>query len=221
MKAIENILITSTSDAFQPIEAWAKQYEVNLIFQPFIRIDPILKLKIPATDWIFFSSPKGARAYLDHYPIKANKIAVFGKGTERIISHYNLSADFKGDSHQSPAEIGHTFESLLKPEEEVLFPIGNRSRKTIINALKSATFKTIEIYNTINTSTKLIQHPDCILFTSPSNFEGFLIDNELSEETQLIAMGETTADTIRQRLDHKKLHVLESPTAVSLLNFLK
>jgi hypothetical protein len=33
----------------------------------------------------FFSSPKGAKAYLENYPVHASKIGVLGVGTAKMV----------------------------------------------------------------------------------------------------------------------------------------
>jgi uroporphyrinogen-III synthase len=48
------------------------------------------------------------------------------------------------------------------------------------------------VYETIINSKIIEQQFDYIVFTSPSNVEGFLKENTISETTKVIAWGETT-----------------------------
>lgn len=221
-KPTKKILITGEQARFNQLNDWCLTHGFQPTFQPFIRINPVLGLTIPKTDWIFFSSPKGALAYLNHYPICAKKIAALGEGTARALTSFNLTAQFLGEAEDQPATVGEKFESAVTNNETVFFPISQLSKKTVINALTKVQYQTLITYKTETLSQKMSDSFDVILFTSPSNVENYLIENAVEKNTVLIAMGETTATAIRQKIINPKLaHLLESPNERAVISFLE
>lgn len=221
-KPIKKILITGEPDRFNQLNEWCLTHDFQPVFQPFIRINPVPDLTIPETDWIFFSSPKGALAYLNHYPIRAKKIAALGAGTARTLASFNLTTQFIGQPDDEPATVGEKFEKELTTNETVFFPISQLSKKNVIKALTNARYQTLITYKTEALALKLSSAFDLILFTSPSNVENYLIKNRVEKNTVLMAMGETTAAAIRQNITHSELiHVLENPNEEAVITFLE
>jgi uroporphyrinogen-III synthase len=188
---------------------------------PFIEVQAVIDLKIPTTDWIFFSSPKGARSYLAQYTILANKIAALGTGTASVLKEAGLNPDFIGESTDEPEIIGRKFNDLLHDNSTVFFPLGNRSKRSVVNEINSQKVQERITYKTLDQQHSLTEKHDVILFTSPSNYHSFIQSNKIAAHTQIIAMGKTTERAIKDDNAAFKLHTLTSPTEAAIISFLE
>jgi|GEM_PF-3166060 len=211
MPKIKHILITSDSASFDAVEEWCAKRSYALTRAPQIQTKPILNLAIPQTDWIFFSSPKGAALYMAHYPIKAKKIAVYGEGTKAELTKAHLNIDFRGKMDQSSSQIGRNFAKHIGTVATVLFPLSDRSLKTIYHEIPSQQRIEINTYQTKLTPSKFHTPPSIILFTSPSNFESYTSLYQIEDKTQLIAIGKSTEQEIAKK--YRVDFVLEAPTS--------
>ncbi len=218
MSKIKSILITTESASFDPLVDWCQKRSIQLVRQSQITTKPVLNCIIPKSDWLFFSSPQSAIRYLDNYPIRAQSIAVYGKGTKKILTNAGIQVNYIGKENAQPIEIGREFKKILKLGETVLFPISQRSKKTIIHQLEPEQCIEIILYTTTFVPHKQINQPDLILFTSPSNYESYCLNNVISKETQLVAMGSTTALKLKQ---HSNTKQLLAPTVTALIKLLE
>lgn len=184
-------ILVSRNLAFESkLRDWANAHQFQLIELPFIRIDPILNVEIPATEWVFFSSPNGLDVYFENYPLIAKKIGVYGVGTLLRLEEIGMSADFVGDTSKTPNEIGaQFFESIAEPTT-VLFPLSQLSKKSISSMNKINTCFEKVIYETSLVGQE-ISDIDFAILTSPSNIDGFLLENE-PKDTHFIVLGETS-----------------------------
>lgn len=218
MAKIKQLLITSEANAFPKLVNWCSEHEISLVCQPLIQIEPIYKLVIPQTDWIFFNSPKGAKAYLENYPIYASKIGVLGLGTAKTVKLFCPTIDFCGDSSRSIAEIGQDFNRQLLPYETVLFPISDRSKKSIAKHLLPSQAIELVTYRTKLSPIKFAENFDVVIFTSPSNFLSYREANELTPNQIYVAFGKTTQASMAYL---KKVEVLKSPNEHTVIEFLE
>ena len=186
------ILITRKLSADSAFFSWAEARNVNLLHQPFIRFEAVTGLEIPATDWLFFSSPSGARLYFENYPVLAKHVAALSSGTGREIKKHGRVPDFTGSAEKDPVEIGEAFFSLLNRQETVLFPLSNISGRSVSSLSDSARITELITYKTSLDPKVVNTVPAVIVFTSPSNVLGFLVNNEIDEGTKLVALGKTT-----------------------------
>lgn len=216
MLKIKDVLITSASDSFEPLEEWCATRSISLIRASQIETAPILNITIPTTDWIFFSSPRGANLYLKHYSIRARKIGAYSEGTAAELNKKGFECDFIGANHS--AEIARAFAQQIGSEEKVLFPLSEISVRSIGKELNSAQKIELITYQTLHTPTRYTDLPSAILFTSPSNFESYISVNTISPKTVIIAIGKTTATAISSK-KYCVDAVLEKPNSDALIDF--
>ncbi len=212
-------MITSDSKTFDPVEAWCALQSIGLTRTSQIQTTPILNHEIPATDWIFFSSPRGAALYVKNYPIKAKKIAVYGQGTQAEIIKANYRIDFIGKTDESSSTLGRHFANQIGPEETVLFPLSDRSLKSIFKEISPKQRVEIKTYHTGLTPTQFDNSPSIILFTSPSNFESYTSVNPIDPTTLIVAIGSSTEKKIARK--YKVDFVLETPTSQAFITLLE
>ncbi len=203
------------------LENWANERKAQLSCVSFIQTVPIKELKIPKTDWVFFNSPKGLMAYMNAYQIQAKKIGVYGKGTLKAAEKHQLKVDFIGDYNKEPFEIAKKFRSIVPSKEIVLFPISQRSKRSISSEFHPDFCLEMITYLTELTPVKFEQEFDIFIFTSPSNLEAYLIENKITASSTIIAFGKTTAQAVKQQLGDVILIILDSPTERALIKTLE
>lgn len=184
------ILVSRNLAGVSLLRNWCQEKGYELIEAPFIRIDPVLNVEIPDTDWVFFSSPNGLDVYFNNYPLLAEKIGVYGKGTQMRLAARGIEANFTGDTSKTPSEIGAEFFDFIGAKAKVLFPQSQLSKKSIANANPGNDCIIKVVYNT-----SLEAHHevgiDIAILTSPSNIDGFLLENT-TENIKFIVLGETS-----------------------------
>lgn len=186
----KKILVSRNLSTSSILREWATNEGHALIETPFIRIEPILDQDIIPSDWIFFSSPNGVDVYFDHYPILAKKIAVYGGGTFNRLQQRGIEADFVGDNRKTPEKIGKDFFGSIHPNEVVLFPVSQISKKSIVNVNQANVCHEMVLYETTLEPTKMPK-VDIAILTSPSNIDGYLVENP-TENVKFIVLGETS-----------------------------
>lgn len=213
----ESIVVTRTLDANSAIRRWTAENGYQLIEKSFIQTVPVAGLSIPKTDWIFFSSPQGAKLYFELYPIKAAKIAALSDGTAEALIGMKQSVIFSGKGNSTTKETGIEFFKNVASGETVLFPLSDISKRNI--STQKGSHQVIELitYKTELVSQKLDEIPALILFTSPSNVDGFLVENSIRENFKVLAIGETTAAHLKNS-GFKNIHISESTREEVLLS---
>ncbi|NOQ75902.1 MAG: hypothetical protein GQ574_28105 [Crocinitomix sp.] len=221
MSAINSILITRKPGSFEKLEQWCVSQHIRLNQVPFIKVEAVLNVAIPVSDWIFLSSPQGAQHYLKHYVIKAKNIAALGQGTAAVLKKTRLQVAFIGEPTDDPVIIGQKFNALINSNSTVFFPLGNRSKRSVIDQIHSDQVIEQITYKTSDQQQVLSEKFDTILFTSPSNFHSFIQSNVIDSNTCIIAMGKTTEKAIRDFDSTLDVSVLASPTESALIAFLE
>lgn len=153
------------------------------------------------SDWLFFVSRNCVKHFLSLYGVdqmKAYKVAAVGIGTATEIMKVGIQPDFIGSSSDLE-EVAAQFKGMAI-SGSLLFPIGNRSRRTIQQLLESAfTINEQVIYETRTKTKKIEGNFAALVFTSPSNAEAFLTVNQIHSEQLLVAMGTSTASFLTKQ----------------------
>jgi len=108
----------------------------------------------------------------------------------------------------------------LHPDESVLFPLSDISKKNV--SAQNTGHKVIELitYKTASIAEKINEDLAIVLFTSPSNVDGYLQKNKIAAGTRILAIGETTRDHLNT-LGFSKITVSESTNEKQLVKALK
>ena len=103
--------------------------DFEIIDESLLSFSAVAIKKIPSSNWVFFYSKNAVKFSLENASLKKEmlqrKIAVMGTGTARVLSKYNLKADFVGAG--SIDEIAMNFSKLVT-QQTVLFPQAKKSR---------------------------------------------------------------------------------------------
>ncbi len=159
------------------------------------------QVSIDSFQWIFFSSKNSVKwAIQQSLDLSKIKIGAIGKPTAEYVEKTFGRVDFIGDDSKSVEEISADFDSIVEADEQVLFPISSRSKKTIL--------KNFHHKNEVLIAYQVEYDPilfdidfDYLIFTSPSNFTSFFSANSIKEDAQIIAIGETTKSEIQKYLN--------------------
>lgn len=216
----KSILVTRSLRDDSLIRKWAAEKNIDLIEKSFIETVAVTGLTIPKTDWIFFSSPQSVNLYFAHYRLAAKKVAALSNGTAAELSRNYTQTDFIGSDSKTTKEIGRDFFNQINSTETVLFPLSDISKKNISSQTRTENIIELTTYRTSLVNEKLNNIPGIILFTSPSNVDGFLLSNKPELTTQILAIGETTAARLRE-IGIKDILVSESTNEKDLVKTLR
>ena len=215
----KTILVSRNLKTNSPLRNWAIENEHSLIELPFIRIDPLVDVEIPETDWVFFSSPNGLDIYFKYYPLLAQKIGVYGEGTNSRLKRLGMEANFVGDTTKTPAEIGQEFFNSISSNASVLFPQSQLSKKSIVGLNKVNDCIQKVVYET-GLEASEIHEVDIAILSSPSNIDGFLLKNKV-RDTTFVVLGETSKNHFKSLGLTDKIEVPESASEEAVILLLE
>lgn len=150
--------------------------------------------------WIFFTSKRSVNFFLEKFTgsIKNYKIACVGEATARHLAQLKIEANFIGKQAGAPYLVAENFKKIITTEK-VLFPISNRSKKSISRALSAKNVVERVVYKTELKNIEFKEQFDILVFTSPSNLESFLQKNKISKKQKIIAWGTTTKNYLESQ----------------------
>ena len=123
------------------------------------------------------------------------KFGAIGEATAFALQqHCNIS--FKGVGNTQ--HVAKTFKKIIG-NQTVLFPISNKSLRTVQKELLASQVYEIEVYRTELNESITIPNTDIIIFTSPSNVEAYFRRNNIHPTQQVIAIGHTTANALQKK----------------------
>lgn len=210
------ILITRKLKNDSALKTWALSQGHTLVDIPFIRTTPVKGLKIPDTDWIFFSSPSAVSCYFEEYELKQKHIAALGKATANSLAALGYQVDFVGDDEKTPTEIGRDFFTQRTIYESIFFPLSNLSQRNVLTHRGNIHVVDLVTYDTLPIQHVLLEKPDVIIFTSPSNAVSYFSTNNPATSGALIAIGKTTAASL-EKAGYEKITVSNSPREEDLI----
>ena len=120
-----------------------------------------------------------------------------GNTTKKLIKEYFAVKNISGfaDNASTLAEVIVARKNINK----VIFFCGDQRRDELPEKLKKNKIEVeeIEVYKTIATPEKILKQYDAVLFFSPSAVKSFFSINKLNSSTKLFAIGDTTANEIK------------------------
>ena len=182
----------SQNEALRTLE---ERSDVEWIERSLIRIQPIpFDLPSLLPKWCFFSSPNAVRTFFQGLDKLDASIAVMGEGTANAIPTSHPIAFIGRGSTQ---DVGLAFKRVLG-NDQALFPIGDRSNRTIQSTLPSDQVIDLQCYRT-ELSSATIPRCDVYFFTSPSNVDSFAASNRFHPTALYVAMGELTRNALQNQ----------------------
>lgn len=195
----KSVFITKTLDNQSYLARSCEAHNMRLSGQSFIEIIPSTFTLPKQFDWVFFSSSNAVKSFfskLKASDLIGKKIAAFGESTAQTAFRYVSKVDFIAEPGQ-PEEVALEFAEAVK-NDIVLFPISNRSKKSISSALPKNQVIEVETYITNTISVQIKSEYDAYVFTSPSNVEGFHEKNaRINDDKKVVALGSSTAKALK------------------------
>lgn len=180
--------------------------------QSLIDFEPLVLHNLPQFDWVFFSSKRSVKYFLQQTipsEYKHAKWACLGASTANYLRSKGIEADFVGSANNSN-EIAEEF-IKASAKGKILFPCSSDSLRKVQEVLeKNKSFEVIDavVYQTIFLHTTLEANTySAYVFTSPSNVQSFFTKNVLAENAKVVAIGESTAEALQH---HKVKNLLVS-----------
>ncbi len=145
------------------------------------------------------------------------KIFCIGQSTKKFVSKIFGEETISGTA-DSASELSDV---ILQDKEikKVIFFCGKQRREELPQKLKAEEIEVEEIvvYETLETQQKLSRKMyDGILFFSPSAVDSFFSLNKINEQTQIFAIGKTTADAIHKHIK-KEIIIAETPSEENIV----
>ncbi|POY36676.1 hydroxymethylbilane synthase [Solitalea longa] len=181
-----------------------EKFNLDIEDRSLIRTFPIINtfdsFILKQVDWIFFNSKNGVENFFRLEPVipKRVKIGVMGRGSENELRHFNRMADFVGES----GDIRDVAESLLPlvQNQTVLFPQAKDSLRTIqVQLADKINSIDLPVYETVKEKEINQSSADILVFTSPSNVEAYLSnDNVIFANQKVVAIGKSTGNKLEE-----------------------
>lgn len=165
---------------------------------------------------VVFTSMNAVEAVKDHLSLKPSwNIFSIGQTTKELI------ADFFGTENivATANDASYLADVIISNEiKEVVFFCGDQRRDELPGKLKAQNIKVeeIKVYTTTATAQKISKKYDGILFFSPSAVGSFFSLNSIDKGVILFAIGNTTADAIKEIVTNKVI-IAEQPGKEALV----
>ncbi len=197
----------------------AAGYEV--IGKSLVQFSSVSFTTLPDTDWIFFYSKTAVGFFFEtsrkaDLPINA-QLAALGEGTAKAIEKQGFQTNFTGNGE--PSATAKAFLNIAKGKR-VLFPRAANSRQSIQQLLENQII-VIDLIVYQNEPRTDFALPICqwLVFTSPLNAEAYFQRYPLQANQKILAIGETTAQTLR-KLKLINPYISDSPSEEALANII-
>ena len=214
----KRIFISKSNSESVDLSASLSSQNTELITHSFLHFEGIeFNVEAPY-DIIFFTSPRAVLFFKARLDIPREvKIACTGKKTADSLAILGYHVDFKGEKSGDIQQVAAKFKTWAE-DRTVLFPISDISLHTISSQLNLNFVIEVEVYKTIIKGIR-VEPCDTYVFTSPSNVDGFLIENEVPIKARIIAWGTSTQDALIQK-GFKVEHTMEESSIKSLVEYL-
>ena len=163
-----------------------------------------------------FTSMNAVEAVKQNLSIKPLwKIFSIGQTTKELIGKYFGNENIAGTADDASSLAD---EIIKHQPTEVFFFCGDQRRDELSEKLLANNIRVEEItvYRTISTSQKVEKHYDGILFFSPSAVKSFFSSNTIGNDVVLFAIGNTTANALKQN-SNNKLIIADQPGKEALV----
>ena len=212
------LFISKQINELDSLYNFAQENHIEVIAHSFLQFEAI-PFKIESTyDAVFFGSPRAVDFFLDQEKLDSSVfIGCVGEITAQSLQEKGYTPNFIGKSAGDTSKIGLEFKEVVQ-DKKVLFPQSSISNRSIGSLFPPDQIEEISIYKTA-TYPKSIPSCEYYVFTSPSNVDGFLIENQFPTNAKIIAWGKTTEKYLIEK-GLKVEHTLKNSTVEELIEYL-
>jgi len=211
------LFISKQINEIDSLQNFCQKKEIELIAHSFLQFEPIPFSINFNYEAIFFGSPRAVDFFLLQEKLNPSVfIGCVGEITAQSLLEKGYTPNFIGKSAGDTSKIALEFKELVG-DRTVLFPQSSISNRSIASVFPEEQTKEISIYKTA-TYSKKISKCDYYVFTSPSNVDGFLKENQFPSTAKIIAWGKTTEKYLIEK-GVKVEHTLKNSTVEELTEF--
>ena len=207
------ISILSTRPIDESLIKEAGQLNIEIDVLSFIETEPIksietqeeIKNALLKSSAVVFTSMNAIEAIANELNGQQPdwRIYTLGNTTKQLVKKY-FSEEMIAGTADSAKELA---ELIVEKDnsDELLFFCGDQRRDELPAILQNNNIRVNEIvvYRTIAIKNKIDKTYEGILFFSPSAVQSFFSDNKISDQTVLFAIGNTTANEIKEYTKNK------------------
>jgi uroporphyrinogen-III synthase len=204
---MKTVFISQDGDLQKELIEFCSKNQFNLIakslidFKQVIAIFPNQQAQI-----VFFTSPRSVEFFFRQKQLKqSQQVACIGKTTKLALENHNIQVDFCSKNEKTPTLVAEEFSTWVG-DKIVLFPLSNRSNKSMQKRLNPHQIQDVVVYETILNPQKIEPIPDILIFSSPSNVDSFLMLNKIHENQKLFSWGETTQNHLLEKSFKSKIY---------------
>lgn len=214
-----SILITRPIEEVPLLEAFCAERNIRLLAESFIRFEAV-KAEIPSPmETLFFGSSRAVDFFIAQSAIPVNcEIACIGPATASYLKQKGYHVHFSGEKAGNPDEVAEALKSWLG-NRKLYIAQSAQSNRSMAKSLPAEQVREIVVYQTITVSKTIKESLDHLVFTSPSNLEGFLSSNSILPETKITAWGKTTEKALKDHGYHADF-VLQEASEAELISIL-
>ncbi len=217
---IRSILITKFKDDQGVLYDYCVAKNIAIHYHSFLTFKQVNLPETPTSDVLFFSSKRAVDYFLSQSKISTKtEIACIGESTKIHLQTKGIAVNFVGQNAGNPELVSQELANWLG-ERTITIILAKESKKSILTHVDNSKSTCCIVYETIINFEKIEQQFDCIVFTSPSNAAGFLKENTIPKQSNIIAWGETT----KRYLEENQLEVsktLKTASEQELVELLK
>lgn len=196
---MKTVFISRNLTAESPFLKGLSAVDYKVIGESLLSFSPTNIKAIPDSQWIFFYSQNAVKFSLQHPSLKAaiatRKLAAMGKGTAAFLQKEGREVSYIGTG--KAADTAKHFLPLAA-NQTVLFPRAKNSRRSIQKVLGTAiNALDLVVYENVKRTDFNLPICDILVFTSPMNAMAFFEKYSLQLNQKVVAIGETTANSIR------------------------
>ncbi len=213
------LFISKNINEIEQLINFAQENHIEVIAHSFLQFEAI-PFKIESSyDAIFFGSPRAVDFFLQQEKLDSSVfIGCVGEITAQSLQDKGYTPLYIGKSAGDTSKIGLEFKELVQ-DKKVLFPQSSISHRSIASLFPPDQINELSIYKTA-TYPKSIPTCEYYVFTSPSNVDGFLIENQFPLDAKIIAWGKTTKNYLLAK-NQTVEHTLKNSTVDELVEILK
>lgn len=213
-----SVLITAEPDQSAAAIAILQSHGCKVTAQSFLEIKPTPFTVHDQYDWLFFTSKNGVRFFFEQEKqIPPHiKIGAIGQETAQQIEMAGFPVHFMGNGDVT--DTSRQF-STVATGKRVVFAGAQNARAEIRNAVKQYAMVEEWIVYSNNPHPQTAPVADIIAFTSPMQVDGYLEANHLSANHVIVAIGETTAQHVREKTGHN-VHVPPHASFISMAEYI-
>lgn len=194
----KTVFISTEIPEGSPTHTVLHQKGLTVLGLPCVELKPLPFEFNKEPDWLFFTSKNAVVHFFNQVKTvsPAVKFAAIGEATASTLNDLGYVVDFVGEG--SIENMASQFEQVAK-HTSVLFPAAANRQTALqdkINLFAHTQF--IPVYDNHPFAISPIA-ADILVFTSPLNVDGYLLQNTITQNQMVIAIGATTAAYLKNK----------------------